>query len=255
MRTHHVLIAAAALIGVVIVLLLGWAIGRGDSAPAPRRAPAGGSADLTAAVDTAAPAVVMLSAGGSSAADALPMGSGFVISPDGYVVTSAEVGGRVQLVTVIFPSGAAFKAERVGTDEDVGIALFRTLGAAHEALPAIKLTDSDVVKAGQSVLLLSAPIGLQGVATAGIVSNASREFGPDAPGALIQTDALFTPGSAGGPLVDTAGDVIGVATGRVRDENASANVAFAVPSNAVRAAVDRIKAATPAPASSADRKR
>jgi len=243
MRTHHVLIAVGAGIAVIIALLLGWAIGHHEGEPAPRPAVINTTGDLTSAVETAAPAVVMVSAGGSSAADALPMGSGFVISPDGYVITSAQVAQRLAVVTVIFPSGATFKAERVGSDPETGIAVFRTLDTAHEALPAVKLADSSLVRAGQAVLLLSAPVGLEGTATAGIVSNPARRLDTDDPRELIQTDALFTAGSAGGPLINADGEVIGVATSRVERDEASASVAFATPSNAVRAAVDRLKAA------------
>ena len=243
MRTHHVLIAAAAGIAVLIALLLGWAIGHREDVPDRRPLARAQVSDLSEAVESAAPAVVMLSAGGTSAADALPMGSGFVISPDGYVVTSARSAGSLPVVTVIFPSGAAFKAERIGADPEVDIAVFRTLNTAHEALPAIKLADSALIRAGQPVLLLSAPVGLEGTATAGIVSNPARRLDPDRPGDLIQTDALFAAGSAGGPLINADGEVIGVATPRIRMGESIASVAFATPSNAVRAAVDRLKAA------------
>lgn len=252
MRTHHFLIGVAAAIAVLIALLLGWAIGnRGDEPRSRAVASSGAAGDLSGAVEASAPAVVMLSAGGSSAADALPMGSGFIISPDGYLVTTADVVRSLPVVTAILPSGAAFKAERVGTDSVTGIVLFRTINTAQQALPSLRLADSMLVKAGQPAMLIGAPYGLDGTVSAGIVAHAARRLSPDQPIDLIQTDIAFSAGGGGGPLLDAQGDVIGLATAQVRQDSDGPRVAFAIPSNAVKDIVGRLRAATPAPAATA----
>lgn len=242
MRTHHVLIAGAATIAATVVLLLGWAIGRHgvDEArrPATARAAAGG--DLSVAVEEAAPAVVMLSAGGSSG---MPMGSGFVISPDGLLVTAAHVVGGLPVVTVVFGDGATYRAELVGIDRPADVALFRINEQTQQAYPSIKFADSDLVRPGQAAVMLGAPFGLGGTATSGIVSAASRKLDPNAAYGLIQTDAALTAGGSGGPLLNAAGEVIGVATARLSKGDPGAGVAFAIPSNTVKAAVDQIRAA------------
>jgi len=244
MRTHHVLIAGAAGIALLIVLLIGWAIGHGDRGPATssvEQISSGG--DLSLAVEEAAPAVVMLSAGGAG----LPMGSGFVISPDGTLVTSAHVVGNLPVVSVVFGDGASYHAEVVGLDRDADVALFRINEQTQQAYPAIKFANSDLVRPGQPVVLMGAPFGLGGTATSGIVSAASRKLDANAAFGLIQTDAALTAGGSGGPLLNAAGDVIGVATARLSKGDTGSGVAFAVPSNTVKAAVDKIHAEATAP--------
>lgn len=242
MRTHHVLIAGAAAIAAVIVLLIGWAIGHGgDGTASTPVARAASGTDLSVAVEEAAPAVVMLSAGRAG----LPMGSGFVISPDGSLVTSAHVVGNLPVVSAVFSDGASYRAERVGLDREADVALFRINEQTPQAYPAIKFANSDLVRPGQPVVLMGAPFGLGGTATSGIVSAASRKLDGNATFGLIQTDAALTAGGSGGPLLNADGDVIGVATARLSKGDLGSGVAFAIPANAVKAAVERIRAGTP----------
>lgn len=245
MRTHHVLIAGAVALAATIVLLIGWAVGRSDgssASPSAERATEGG--DLSFAVEEAASAVVMLSAGRAG----LPMGSGFVISPDGALVTSVHVVRNLPAVSVVFGDGASYRAERIGLDRDADIALFRIDEPIPQAYPALKFANSDLVRPGQPVVLMGAPFGLGGTATSGIVSAASRKLDANAAYGLIQTDAALTAGSSGGPLLNTQGEVIGMASARLTKGDTGSGVAFAVPANTIKAALERIRAAAPASA-------
>jgi S1-C subfamily serine protease len=231
MRTHQALIAAAGAVVLVILILLGVGLAnRGDDQPAGR------GADFVAAIEKAQDAVVVLGVpGGGGAADAMPMGSGIVVSPDGVIVTSAHVTGGLPVVNVIFLDGTSRRAELIGTDAGADVAVFRT--PAAKPLAYLPLGDSSQVKAGQPVVLMGAPFGLSGTATSGIVSAVGRRLDSDGPG-LIQTDAALTAGGSGGPLLNARGQVIGLASAKLSRGEPGAGLAFATPSNVVKTVVD-----------------
>ncbi|MFN3513304.1 MAG: S1C family serine protease [Phenylobacterium sp.] len=249
MRTERILLAAAGVIGVLILILLIAAIARGgDDAPRVR----GGEGFVTA-VERGQQATVMLSvAGAPGGPDAMPMGSGFVVDSGGLIVTAAHVAGGMPVVNIVYIDGTVGRAELVLADEAADTAVFRT--TPSKPLQALPLADSNRVKAGEPVVLMGAPFGLTGTATSGIVSTVNRQIGiggaPDfEDGALrgpvqafIQTDAALTAGGSGGPLMNAGGQVIGVATARESRGAPGAGLAFAIPSNVVKTVLDRAKA-------------
>lgn len=256
MRTDRILIAAAAAIGLIILVLVLLAMTRRDDGPARVR----GGEGFMEAVEHGQQATVMLSVpGGPAGADAMPMGSGFVVDSTGLIVTAAHVTGGLPVVNIIYIDGTVGRGELVGMDETADVAVFRT--QPSKPLVALTLADSNLVKAGQPVVLMGAPFGLTGTATSGIVSAVNRQIGaggaPDFDdGALrgpvqafIQTDAALTAGGSGGPLLNAGGQVIGMASARESRGDPGAGLAFAIPANVVKAVVDRVKAAPPAQAS------
>lgn len=255
MRTQQLLYAAAGVIVLIILLLIGWGLTHRSDDGAVR-----GTTNFAGAVDRAQAATVMVTVSGSGDQDTMQMGSGFVVSPDGLVVTAAHVTGGLPVVNMVFADGSVARAELVGADEAVDVAVFRV--TPGKPLIALSFADSNQVKAGQPVLLMGAPYGLVGTATSGIVSAVNRQIGaapvdeddPFAQGALsgpvksyIQTDAALTAGGSGGPLLNAGGQVIGMASARESRGEPGAGLAFAIPANVVRDTVERFKQAPAAP--------
>lgn len=256
MRTQQLLYGAAGVVVLAMLVLLGMGLNhRSDEAPRMR-----GGGDFVTAVEKAQAATVMVTvSGGGGAPDEMPMGSGFVISSDGLVVTAAHVTGRLPVVNMVFADGSVARAELVGADETADIAVFRT--TPGKPLAFLTLADSNQVRPGQAVVLMGAPYGLVGTATSGIVSAINRQIGASAEGrfangalsgpvtAYIQTDAALTAGGSGGPLLNAGGQVIGVASARESRGDPGAGLSFAIPSNVVKTVVERVKnaPATPAP--------
>ena len=255
MRTQQLLHAAAGVVAFVILLLLGWGLTRGSD-ETPRAARSGEG--FVGAVDKGQRATVMITVSGGPRGEPMPMGSGFVVSSEGLVVTAAHVTGGMPVVSVVFADGSVARGELVGEDEVADVAVFST--TPGKPLTPLTLADSNQVKAGQPVVLMGAPYGLIGTATSGIVSAINRQIGPVSEGrfangalsgpvtAYIQTDAPLTAGGSGGPLLNAAGQVIGMASARESRGEPGAGLAFAIPSNVVKDVVDRFKnpARTPA---------
>jgi S1-C subfamily serine protease len=166
---------------------------------------------VTSTVRQAGPAVVHIQAqsekhsrGGS--------GSGFLISPDGFVMTNSHVVHGADRVRAQTPDGRESRAEIIGDDPDTDLAILRIdLPDLHY----LHFADSDKISVGQIAVAIGNPLGLDNTVTAGIVSALGRTF-PARTGRLIdnvlQTDAALNPGNSGGPLLDTRGNVIGVNT-------------------------------------------
>jgi S1-C subfamily serine protease len=214
--------------------------------PAPTIAPPGmpGSAptDLTDLYHQADPGVVSIEVFvGSGQTAGQVAGSGFILDNQGHIVTNNHVVAQAQEVLVIFYDGTQVNATIVGTDLDSDLAVIQVDQLVDGAHP-LPLGDSDQVEPGQWVVAIGNPFQLGGSMTLGIVSAVGRVIPSgatqfDIPLA-IQTDAAINPGNSGGPLIDLAGEVVGVnaqiATGGVQ---ANAGVGFAIPSNVVRLVV------------------
>jgi serine protease Do len=156
--------------------------------------------------------------------DVPSLGSGFVISADGYIVTNDHVVADVDRIEVLFHDGSRRKAEVVGRDPKTDLALLRVADAKD--LHALPLGDSDAVLPGDWVVAIGNPFGLDHTVTVGIVSAKGRDIGQGPYDDFIQTDAAINPGNSGGPLLDLSGQVIGVNTAI----NPRANtIGFAVP--------------------------
>lgn len=168
-------------------------------------------------------------------------GSGFIISPDGYVVTNEHVAGESTLVRCVLHDKTEVDAEVVGTDRFTDIAVLKLQGD-HTNLPAAKLGNSDLIEPGQTVLALGSPHGLSRSISKGIVSVTQRYLGDAGPrpapyNTWIQTDAAINPGNSGGPLVNLGGAVVGINT---RKLSGADNVGFAIPINAAKEVIDAI---------------
>jgi serine protease Do len=164
-------------------------------------------------------------------------GSGFIVTPDGYLITNHHVGGQADKIEVTLSDGRKFRAKRVGTDPETDLALLKIDATG---LPTATLGDSDVIEQGDWVLALGSPFGLQQTLTAGIVSATGREL-PGSPfDRFIQTDASINPGNSGGPLVNLRGEVIGVNTAILTSRpgfvggGGNEGIGFAIPSNMAR---------------------
>lgn len=169
-------------------------------------------------------------------------GSGFILDDRGHVVTNNHVVAGGEIVIVIFSDGTQSRAEIIGTDVDSDLAVVR-VEELPENMHALSLGDSDLVEPGQWVVAIGNPFALSSTMTTGIVSAVGRIIPSEAVGfsipQSIQTDAAINPGNSGGPLLNLAGEVIGVnaqiATGG--QVMANAGVGFAIPANIVRRVV------------------
>jgi serine protease Do len=157
------------------------------------------------------------------------MGSGFVIHPDGYVVTNAHVVDEATDVQVRLASGRRVRGQVIGRDGRVDVALVKI--QATEKLPVLPLGDSDRIRVGELVMALGHPFGLEHSVSFGIVSRKGAPLSSTSPGFdFIQTDAVVNPGNSGGPLVDLRGQVIGVNFAAARN----GSIGFAIPANLVK---------------------
>jgi len=164
------------------------------------------------------------------------LGSGFVISRDGYIVTNAHVIEDVESIKVIFADGKELDAEVVGRDTKTDIALIRV--KTDKPLFALPLGNSDNVRPGEWVVAIGNPFGLEHTVTAGIVSAKHRVIGQGSYDDYIQTDAAINPGNSGGPLLNLSGEVIGINTA-IRP--AANTIGFAVPVNMAKDVLPQLR--------------
>jgi serine protease Do len=174
------------------------------------------------------------------------LGSGFLISGDGYIVTNDHVAGNAKEITVTLTNGEKYKADLIGTDQVADIALLKIEG---RSLPYIKLGNSDDVIIGEWVIAFGNPFGLFDISdkptvTVGVVSatkmNLRAEEGRVYRG-MIQTDAAINSGNSGGPLVNSMGDVIAVNAVIYTPNQGSIGLGFAIPINRVKNVIAELK--------------
>jgi serine protease Do len=166
------------------------------------------------------------------------LGSGFVISADGYIVTNNHVVEDVDEIEVGFADGSEYEAEVVGRDPATDIALIRV--KAENGLPSLPLGDSRELRPGDWVIAIGNPFGLEHTVTAGIVSALHRRnLGAGRYDDFIQTDAAINPGNSGGPLINAAGEVVGINTAIRQGAN---TIGFAVPINMAKDVLPSLRA-------------
>lgn len=162
--------------------------------------------------------------------DRTGVGSGFVISADGLIVTNNHVIDDAERVRVEFEDGSTYDATVVGTDPMTDIALLDIDGDDH---PTVTFGSSETLRVGEDVFAMGNPFGLGSTVTTGIVSAKDRNLRSGGLAAFIQTDAAINRGNSGGPLFNDSGEVIGVNTAIISPTGGSAGIGFAVPSDLV----------------------
>ncbi len=169
------------------------------------------------------------------------LGSGFIISGDGYILTNNHVVDHADKVTVRLQDRRTLTAKVVGTDPTYDIALLKV--DAGGSLPAVKIGDSSKLKPGQWVLAIGSPFGFDYTVTQGIVSAVGRNLGErdQAYTSFIQTDVPINRGNSGGPLFDLQGRVVGVNSQIYSNSGGYLGVAFSIPIDVAMNAVDQIK--------------
>ncbi len=180
-------------------------------------------------------------------------GSGFFVDSEGYIVTNAHVVSDASEVwvqraappspppgeeSILRPRGSLLEAEVVGVDPETDVAVLAVSGTGYPTLP---FGNSDRLRRGEMVFAFGSPMGLENSMTMGIVSATARQMRPDDPMIYVQTDASINPGSSGGPLVNRAGEVVGLNTFNVSASGESAGLGFAGPSNIVEAVYRQIR--------------
>jgi serine protease Do len=164
-------------------------------------------------------------------------GSGFVVSPDGYVVTNNHVVDGATKIQVSFDDGTKYDAKLIGTDQRTDIALLKI--ESNKTFPAVKLSTKEP-RVGDWALAVGNPFGLGGSVTAGIVSALARDIG-SGPYDYLQIDAAVNRGNSGGPTFNLQGDVIGVNTAIFSPSGGNVGIAFAVPASTVEKVVQQLK--------------
>ena len=167
------------------------------------------------------------------------MGSGFVYSDEGYVITNQHVVQDAEREMITFLDGEAYIGNVVGSDRDLDIAVVK-VEPTNTYLQPIKIGDSSELKVGEKIAAIGNPFGLSGSMTSGIVSQMGRllpqETGYSIPD-VIQTDAAINPGNSGGPLINMKGEVVGINTAIQSATGEFSGIGFAVPSNTVKKVV------------------
>ena len=166
------------------------------------------------------------------------LGSGFVISEDGYIVTNNHVIESADEIVIEFFSGEELEATVVGTDPNTDIALLKV--EADKPLPYVNFGDSDTARVGDWVMAMGNPLGQGFSVSAGIVSARNRALSGSYDD-YIQTDAAINRGNSGGPLFNMDGDVIGVNTAILSPNGGSIGIGFSMASNVVKRVVDQLK--------------
>ncbi len=165
------------------------------------------------------------------------VGSGFIISADGYILTNNHVVAKSNGIFVTLTSGKEYKAKIIGTDPRTDVALIKIDAKDLTPLP---IGDSESLKKGQWVLAIGSPFGLDSTVTSGIVSAINRDTGDYLP--FIQTDVAVNPGNSGGPLINLSGEVVGVNSQIISQSGGFMGISLAIPIDEAMRVVDQLKA-------------
>lgn len=166
-------------------------------------------------------------------------GSGFIISPDGYILTNNHVVEGAQEVTVTLADKQEYKARIVGRDSRTDLAVLKI--SPKGTLPAVTLGNSEAARVGDWVLAIGNPYGLSNTVTAGIVSAKGRVIGQGPYDDFIQTDAPINPENSGGPLFNLKGEVVGVNTAIFSQSGGSVGIGFAIPIDEVKPLIPQLE--------------
>jgi len=170
-------------------------------------------------------------------------GSGFLISQDGKILTNSHVVANERQLEVTLSDQSRYKGRLLSRDEANDVALLQI--EPRKKLPSLHLGDSDVIQVGQKVLAIGNPFGLEGTLTTGIVSSLGRTIrgeNDQTLEGLIQTDAAINPGNSGGPLLDSAGNVIGINTAIIGPNGGNVGIGFAMPINRAKLMLEDFQA-------------
>ncbi len=167
------------------------------------------------------------------------LGSGFIISKDGYILTNNHVVSNADEINVTLSNKHTYKAKIIGVDPKTDIALIKITPRKDEVLKVVKLGDSDKLEVGEWVIAVGNPFGFSRTVTAGIVSAKGRVIGEGPYDSFIQTDAAINPGNSGGPLVNMKGEVVGINTAIIA---AAQGIGFAIPINMAKFVMEQLKA-------------
>lgn len=166
------------------------------------------------------------------------LGSGFIVSPDGYIVTSHHVVAHAEEISVVLNDGRKLTAMLRGTDPKTDLAVLKV--TVDDPLPFVDFGDSDAARPGDWVLAIGNPFGLGGTVTTGIVSARGRDIQSGPYDDYLQIDAPINRGNSGGPLFDLSGRVIGVNTAIFSPTGGNVGIGFAVPAAQARAVVQQL---------------
>jgi len=167
------------------------------------------------------------------------LGSGFIVKPDGYILTNNHVVENADKIKVTLPDKQEFMAKLVGTDPKTDVAVIKVEG---KDLPTVQFGDSNMIQVGDWAVAIGTPFGLSQTVTAGIISASGRNIGIIANGyeSFIQTDAAINPGNSGGPLVNIEGQVIGINTAIFSRSGGYQGIGCAIPINMVKTILDSL---------------
>ena len=170
-------------------------------------------------------------------------GSGFLISPDGYILTNNHVVEGYEKIEILLQDGKKYEAVIIGTDPPIDLALLKIDTEGRE-LPTLPLGDSEALRVGEWVIAIGNPLNFEQTVTVGVVSGKDRRL-PSLPtdsgvASFIQTDAAINFGNSGGPLIDASGNVVGINTA-IRRANAAEGIGFALPINHARSVMEQLR--------------
>jgi serine protease Do len=215
------------------------------STPAAATGARASTPDFSSIVSTYGPAVVHIGAShaatqdenGESSGGGEALGSGFIISHDGYILTNNHVVEGADKVTVKLTDGREFRAQVIGKDKTSDVAVLKINASS---LPTVKIGDPANSKVGEWVVAIGSPYGFDSTVTSGIISAKARTFSDDSPIPFIQTDVPVNPGNSGGPLFNLNGEVIGINSMIYSRTGGFQGLSFAIPIDAAMHVKDQL---------------